>query len=56
VQQDPVQILQKQHGPLALEHYHLHFGAQFLPEKLQTDVGEDQSKEENKYKHRWQTI
>lgn len=48
MQQDPVQILQKQHDPLAQEHYHLHFGTQFHPEKLHIDVGEDQLKEEIK--------
>lgn len=29
-----MQILQKQHGPLAQEHYHLRFGAQFHPRKV----------------------
>lgn len=32
-QQDQVQILLKQHDPLAQEHYHLHFYDQFHPKK-----------------------
>jgi len=33
MQQDPMQILQKQHDPLAQEHYHPRYGAQFHPRK-----------------------
>lgn len=45
MQRDPAQILQKQHAPLAREHYHLRFGAQFHPKKIHIEVAEVQQKQ-----------